>query len=455
MTRPLCRTPNRTGALRPLICWAVCATVGFTGCGGNDSTESNAAEKETQTSVNTINESSNRETVADQVSTTTPTASNQNSAAVSADGFRWSPDIVRTPMTFNFPDGWKAEGEIDYPQGGGPFPTIVLFHGSGPNDMDQTLPGEPQESKVLRQLAANLTTRGFAVVRYNKRGVIDIGPKLEPIKKAYTLTTYIDDAKSVLKTVETLERIDPKRIILLGHSEGTLTASVIACAADSQSVAGLVLLGVVGRDIKSTLKYQLIDRTVDQLRPIGKVPGVLTTAELLGLFASMPVAQKQANIDAFSLIPDPSAEGGYRLSKKLDPNGDGALDIDKELKPFWLADFEKSFPNLEKFGMTKDDETWVADTQSYGDVGTILSGYTKPVLMMNGEGDIQTVVAGAREAYAKVQATPKAQAVLKTYPGLGHSFFPANGFEQPLGPMQDGPLTDLGDWLVQEFGTVK
>jgi uncharacterized protein len=418
----------------------------MTGCASNNG----ADEKQVASNEATTRPDTTPETTTEAVMTTD---ANSTVGTGTVESSSWSPDTIRTPIQFTFSDGWKANGEIAYPPGDGPFPTIVLFHGSGSNDMDQTIPGQRGESKVLRQIAVNLTGRGFAVVRYNKRGVTDIGPKVEQPGKVYTLTTYIDDAQFVLNAVRKLERVNSKRIVLLGHSEGTLTASVIAQSKAGSDIAGLALLGVVGRDIKSTLNYQLIDRTIEQLQPIGKAPGVLTLDELVGLFSSMPEDQRKANLDAFELKADPSAVSGYRFSEAIDPNGDGALELAKELKPLWQERFDKSFPNLQAFGMSVDDTEWVADTQSYGEVGSILKGYAKPVLLMNGEGDIQTVVAGAREAFEKIVANPTALVELKTYPGLGHSFYPASGAEQPLGPMEVEPLQDLGDWLVNQFGS--
>jgi uncharacterized protein len=426
--------------------------VGFTvallmaGCASNNG----ADKKEAASNEATTRPETTPETTTEAVMTT---EANSTVATGTVASSSWSPDTIRTPIQFTFSDGSKANGEIAYPTGDGPFPTVVLFHGSGSNDMDQTIPGQPGESKVLRQIAVNLTGRGFAVVRYNKRGVTDIGPKVEQPGKVYTLTTYIDDAQFVLKAVRKLERVNSKRIVLLGHSEGTLTASVIAQSKAGSDIAGLALLGVVGRDIKSALNYQLIDTTIEQLQPIGKTPGLLTLDELVGLFTSMPEEQRKANLEAFELKADPSAASGYRFSVAIDPNGDGALDLAKELRPLWQERFDKSFPNLQAFGMSSDDTEWVADTQSYGEVGSILAGYAKPVLLMNGDGDIQTVVAGAREAYDKMITNPTAQVELKTYPGLGHTFYPASGTEQPLGPMEVEPLQDLGDWLVKQFGS--
>jgi uncharacterized protein len=101
--------------------------------------------------------------------------------------------------------------------------------------------------------------------------------------------------------------------------------------------------------------------------------------------------------------------------------------------------------------MTTKDASWIADTQTYGSVTSLLPGFDKPVLMLNGEADIQTVVAGATEAYNAVKARGNKDIILKTYAGLGHSFYPAQDFDQPLGPMEDYVLEDLSAWLKERF----
>ena len=62
-------------------------------------------------------------------------------------------------------DAWKLPGTLTMPKGDGPFPALVLVHGSGPNDRDESVGG----AKVFRDLAEGLASRGVAVLRYEKR----------------------------------------------------------------------------------------------------------------------------------------------------------------------------------------------------------------------------------------------------------------------------------------------
>ncbi len=62
-------------------------------------------------------------------------------------------------------DAWKLPGTLTIPKGAGSFPALVLVHGSGPNDRDESVGG----AKVFRGLAEGLASRGMAVLRYEKR----------------------------------------------------------------------------------------------------------------------------------------------------------------------------------------------------------------------------------------------------------------------------------------------
>ena len=60
---------------------------------------------------------------------------------------------------------WVLPGTISMPRGDGPFPAVVLVHGSGPNDRDETI----GPNKPFRDLAGGLASQGIAVLRYEKR----------------------------------------------------------------------------------------------------------------------------------------------------------------------------------------------------------------------------------------------------------------------------------------------
>ncbi len=127
-----------------------------------------------------------------------------------------------------------------------PVPAVVLIHGSGPNDRDETLYGH----KPFAMLAAAFESAGYAVLRYDKRGVGESGGS----RQGSTVVDFAADAEAAFSYLKRRRDIDSLRIGLLGHSEGGMVAPMIA--ARRNDVAWLVLLApptVNGREIS---RYQ-------------------------------------------------------------------------------------------------------------------------------------------------------------------------------------------------------
>ena len=106
-------------------------------------------------------------------------------------------------------------GTLTVPKGAGPFPVVLLVHGSGPNDQDESIgPNRP-----FRDLAEGLATKGVAVLRWDKRplhmGGIDVKPDDLTVKEE-----YLDDVAMAVAFAKTQPNLDPKRIFILGHSQG-------------------------------------------------------------------------------------------------------------------------------------------------------------------------------------------------------------------------------------------
>ena len=99
-------------------------------------------------------------------------------------------------------------------------PAVVLDRRLGPMDRDETAYGIP----IFAQLANALADAGFAVVRYDKRGVGQSGGRGE----FATLADYAEDVVAAMKFLEKRKDIDPKRIALVGHSEGAAVALLAA-----------------------------------------------------------------------------------------------------------------------------------------------------------------------------------------------------------------------------------
>jgi hypothetical protein len=96
-------------------------------------------------------------------------------------------------------DGLTTDAQLTYPSvGEGPFPGVLLVHGSGSTDMDEYLPPEISDtengSRPFLQIAQYLSERGIAVLRHNKRGIGTRADLLFSITKVNLLhprNTYI------------------------------------------------------------------------------------------------------------------------------------------------------------------------------------------------------------------------------------------------------------------------
>lgn len=118
--------------------------------------------------------------------------------------------------------GVTLKGTFSKPAGRGPFPTVVLISGSGPNTRDEEVLGH----KIFLVLADDLARRGIAVLRYDKRG---IGASSGDYQAA-TSADFISDAEAAMAYLKTRADVDQKHIGLLGHSEGGLIAPAVAVA---------------------------------------------------------------------------------------------------------------------------------------------------------------------------------------------------------------------------------
>jgi hypothetical protein len=143
---------------------------------------------------------------------------------------------------------WAVEGTVSLPAGGARVPGVVLVHGSGPSDRDETIgPNRP-----FRDLAWGLATQGIAVLRYDKRTKVH-GASMPP--DITVDEEVIEDALSAIAVARAHPRIDPDRVILVGHSLGGMLAPEIALK--DGRLAGVVLLAAPARDLATVMLDQL------------------------------------------------------------------------------------------------------------------------------------------------------------------------------------------------------
>jgi uncharacterized protein len=364
--------------------------------------------------------------------------------------------VASQEVSFNFGDGWVAKGQFVYPAGkAGPFPIVILIPGSGPNDMNHTIPeqaaGIPGGSAMFRDIAYHLAQQGFATVRYHKRGIVELGPvpslEVRFTSPAKPFTQYIQDATFVLERTLENKLVDPRRVLMLGISEGSIVSSQVATSPAGKDVAGLVLLGSVGYDIKQTLQFQLVDREIAALtaliEPGKEKEAKISLSQFTGWLAQLPADFKEGFKQKYL------AADGSKFNPAVDKNGDGLLDLTGEVKPFLME--ATGMNNFPKVNLPPDTVNLVTDLYQYGSVTSLLAAYKRPVLLLHGENDNATVVQGVRETEAALAKAKHPDYKLIVYPGLGHTLYPATATAQPLGSPTAEVMKDLDTWLAARF----
>jgi hypothetical protein len=161
-------------------------------------------------------------------------------------------------------DPWQLPGMLTLPEGPGPFPAVVLVHGSGPQDGDETL----GPNKPFKDLAWGLASRGVAVLRYTKR-TAEHGAKLRLDAGTFTVEEEtVADARAALALAAQQPEIDRGRVFLLGHSLGGMLAPRIAKGAP---VAGIILMAANARPLQTLVVEQV--RYITSLDPAGAAAG--------------------------------------------------------------------------------------------------------------------------------------------------------------------------------------
>ncbi|MGD0773314.1 MAG: alpha/beta fold hydrolase [Candidatus Solibacter sp.] len=171
-------------------------------------------------------------------------------------GLNWQRPEYSQPASFKerevtVGDGeWKLPGTLTVPVGAGPFPAVVLVHGSGPNDRDETVGG----SKVFKDLAEGLATRGIVVLRYEKR-TSQYRARIAAMAKFTVQEETVEDAVKALALVRSQAEVNGQRVFVIGHSLGGYVAPRIA--GQDGKLAGMVLMAGNVRPMEDLLLEQM------------------------------------------------------------------------------------------------------------------------------------------------------------------------------------------------------
>lgn len=288
-------------------------------------------------------------------------------------------------------EGWELPGTLTLPEGKGPFPAVILVHGSGPQDRDETL----GENKPFQDIAWGLAQRGIAVFRYDKRTLV-YGQEMASDS---ALTLQEETVLDAVKAVEVLagqKEIDPSEIYIAGHSlGGQALPRINETLLEKSDVAGYLFLAAPARKLPDIMKeqYDFLYSITPDLTEEQEQQKDLIYAEL----------DRLENVDA--LADSDTVMGAYAA--------------------YWK------------------------DLDSYDQVETAAS-ITQPCLMLQGEEDYQVTMedfALWREAYGEAENWH-----FKAYPGLTHLFMQgekANGPAdyQKVQMVDEQVISDMAEFI--------
>jgi pimeloyl-ACP methyl ester carboxylesterase len=172
---------------------------------------------------------------------------------VAPDDLRLEP--IEIPATSTGAPKLAGELVIDASASEGPKPAVLFLGGAGPQDRHGIVPQSGVDIGS-HELHDALARAGFVVLRVDDRGVggSEIGDEATP-----GFADLVDDGRRALALLASRPEVDPAKIIVIGHGEGALQASILAAervrAANKRKypIAGLVLLAGPGRNLRELI----------------------------------------------------------------------------------------------------------------------------------------------------------------------------------------------------------
>src|SRR5215216_5688704 len=169
--------------------------------------------------------------------------------------------VKHRDLVIDLGNGIQTNAQLTTPAvGNGPFPGVLLVPGSGAVDMNETV---APDAKPFWEISQYLSERGFAVLRYDKRGV---GANSQIIDtNVWGNITFEDlkhDAETALGVLTQQPEVDKTKITLIGHSEGTLIAPRIgieqANLTNATTIKNIVLMGSAATTFADLAYYQKV-----------------------------------------------------------------------------------------------------------------------------------------------------------------------------------------------------
>jgi len=286
---------------------------------------------------------------------------------------------------------WELPGTLTMPVGAGPFPAVILIHGSGPNDRDETIGA----NKPFKDLALGLASRGIAVLRYEKRSR-QYGAQIAAVENFTVKQEVIEDVVAAAALLRKTAGINPARIVAVGHSLGAMLIPRIAQA--DPLLAGLVMLSASAESIDEAV--------IRQTRYLAEADGKVSPEEQKQIDATIAVSEAVRRLAASDRQAGVTV-GGIPAS-------------------YWL------------------------DLRGY-DVPKTAATLKQPMLIIQGERDYQVTM----DDFAKFRAAlgTKPGVTMRSYPGLNHLLIAGEGKSLPVeytraGHVAEEIVRDIAAWIA-------
>jgi pimeloyl-ACP methyl ester carboxylesterase len=352
---------------------------------------------------------------------------------------QYIPTIKYRSLVIDLGNGVKTNAQLTYPAvGKGSFPGVLLIHGTGANDKNETLgfvhKSGPKPITPFWQIAQYLSERGFAVLRYDKRGVGANYTINQNVWGNATVNDLIHDAGKALNVLIQQPEVDSKRISIIGHSEGTVITPRVAIDNPSK-VKNIILMGTVAQNlIRNILRYQVVDLNLE--------------------YATQVLDKNHTGLISIQQIPNDPLLGQYLVSSSLlDTNNtkvitnylikkfgtSGHVSIQKQIRPALIKYYEnESAFNLSKCHDIRGCPIWFRSESSLTPTLSIIGNVSKStgILLLNGENDSATPVQQTFLLQQRLTEINHPDHTLITYPNLGHFFYPSSQWSTGIGPIQ-------------------
>lgn len=278
---------------------------------------------------------------------------------------------------------WALPGTITMPKGEGPFPGLVLVHGSGPNNRDESMgPVAP-----FKDIAWGLASRGIAVLRYDKRTLVYQSVLAQAGADITVREETVDDAVLALELLRSTPGVDPANVFVLGHSLGGMLIPRIAAAAPG--ARGFIALAGAARPLE--------DLVLEQAEYIASLDGAVT-------------AEEQATLDQMREV----------VAKVKSPD----LSADTPASELPLGTPGRYWLDLRGYEPAKEARS-----------------ITRPLLILQGARDYQVTMADFTLWQEALSGMPNV--TFETYPDLNHLFITGTGMSVPAEYQQPGHVSQV------------